>query len=209
MALTKAQVREILSAAGVDGEHMSDAVEKIIDGHVASVNALREEIDTYKADAGKLADVQKELDAARAELSQSKTDKWEVKYKAMKEDFEAYKAEQAQKDARAAKESAYRALLKQAGVSEKRIEAVLRVSDVSGVEFDDKGEIQNAKDRLKAIKEEWADFIETTEVKGADTPNPPANTGGSTITKDQIMNIRDTEERQRAIAQNMDLFGIR
>lgn len=209
MALTKAQVREVLSAAGVDGEHMSDAVEKIIDGHVASVNALREEIDTYKADAGKLADVQKELDAARAELSQSKTDKWEVKYKAIKEDFEAYKAEQAQKDARAARESAYRALLKQAGVSEKRIEAVLRVSDVNGVELDGKGEIQNAKDRLKAIKEEWADFIETTEVKGADTPNPPANTGGSTITKDQIMNIRDTEERQRAIAQNMDLFGIR
>ena len=89
MALTKAQVREILSAAGVDSEHMGEAVEKIIDGHVASVNALREEIDTLKADAGKLADVQKELDTAKAELSKSKDDKWEVKYKAVKEDFEA------------------------------------------------------------------------------------------------------------------------
>lgn len=111
MALTKAQVREILSAAGVDSEHMGDAVEKIIDGHIASVNALREEIDRYKADAGKLAEVQKELDAAQAELSESKKDKWEVKYKAIKEDFEGFKAEQAKKESHMAKEAAYRALL--------------------------------------------------------------------------------------------------
>ena len=32
MALTKAQVREILSAAGVTSENMSDAVDKIIGG---------------------------------------------------------------------------------------------------------------------------------------------------------------------------------
>ena len=208
MALTKAQVREILSAAGVDSEHMSDAVEKIVDGHVASVNALREEIDALKADAGKLAEVQKELDAAKTELSKSQNDKWEVKYKAMKEDFETYKAEQSKKESRTAKETAYRALLKQAGVSEKRIEAVLKVSDVDSVELNDKGEIADARDRLKSIKGEWADFIETTEVKGAVTPNPPANTGGHTMTVEEIDKIKDVGERQKAMLEHADLFGI-
>lgn len=209
MALTKAQVREILSAAGVDGEHMSDAVEKIIDGHLASVNALREDIETYKADAGKLAEVQKELDAANTALSASKNDKWEVKYKALKEDFDAYKAEQVQKETHSAKETAYRALLKAAGISEKRIEAVLKVSDVDGVELTDKGEIKGADKLSASIKEEWADFIETTEVKGADTPTPPANTGGHTMTIEEIDKITDTEARQNAMAQNLELFGIK
>ena len=208
MALTKAQVREILSAAGVDSEHMGDAVEKIINGHVASVNALREEIDTLKADAGKLADVQKELDTAKAELSKSKDNKWEVKYKAVKEDFEAYKAEQSKKESRTAKETAYRALLKQAGVSDKRVESVLKVSDVDSVELTDKGEIKGAEKLSASIKEEWADFIETTEVRGAVTPNPPANIGGHTKTKEEIMNIKDTGERQKAMLENPDLFGI-
>lgn len=208
MALTKAQVREILSAAGVDSEHMGEAVEKIIDGHVASVNALREEIDTLKADAGKLADVQKELDTAKAELSKSKDDKWEVKYKAVKEDFEAYKAERTKKDAHAAKEAAYRALLKQAGVSDKRVESVLKVSDVDSVELTDKGEIKGAEKLSASIKEEWADFIETTEVRGAVTPTPPANTGGHTMTVEEIDKITDTEARQKAMFEHSDLFGI-
>lgn len=212
MALTKAQVREILSAAGVDSEHMGDAVEKIIDGHIASVNALREEIDTYKADAGKLAEVQKELDAAQAELSESKKDKWEVKYKAIKEDFEGFKAEQAKKESHLAKEAAYRALLKTAGVSERRIETVLKVSDVDGVELTDKGEIKGSDKLAASIKEEWADFIETTEVKGADTPNPLINTGGA-MTRSDIFKtdgkgryVMDATDRQRAIAENIGLF---
>lgn len=208
MALTKAQVREILSAAGVDSEHMSDAVEKIIDGHVASVNALREEIDTYKAEAEKLPALQKELETAQSELSASKNDKWEVKYKAVKEDFENYKAEQAKKESRAARETAYRALLKAAGVSDKHIGSILKVSDVDGVELTDKGEIKGADKLSASIKEEWADFIETTEVKGASTANPPANMGGHSMTVAEIDQITDTEARQKAMYEHSELFGI-
>lgn len=129
-------------------------------------------------------------------------------YKDLKKQFEDYQAEQAQKETRAAKETAYRALLKAAGVSEKRMDAVLRVSDVDGVELTDKGAIKGADKLTAAIQAEWADFIETTEVQGAVTANPPANMGGSTRTKEEIMSIQDTEERQRAMAENPGLFGI-
>ena len=38
------------------------------------------------------------------------------------------------------------------------------------------------------------------------TPTPPAGAGTTRMTKDDIMKIQDSSERQAAIAQNMDLF---
>ena len=73
MALTKTQLKEILSSAGVSAENAEVAIGKIMDGHIASVNALREErdelkkdVDEYKAKAQKLEGVQKELSELKA-----------------------------------------------------------------------------------------------------------------------------------------------
>ena len=63
MALTKVKVREILSTAGVDADHMSEAVNAIIDGHVASIDALREENGNLKAE---LKTAKKKTDDAQA-----------------------------------------------------------------------------------------------------------------------------------------------
>ena len=60
----------------------------------------------------------------------------------------------------------------------------------------------------KDASEEWADFITTTTQKGADTTTPPANTGGGKMTKEEIFKIKDASERQKAIADNHELFGF-
>lgn len=62
MALTNEQVREILSAAGVDEDHMKSAQEKIISGHLESVNALRLDVEKYRRDAEKLPGAMNELE---------------------------------------------------------------------------------------------------------------------------------------------------
>ena len=62
MALTKTQLTEKLSEAGIENERIPELVSWIMNGHITSINALREERDNYKADAEKLAEVQKELD---------------------------------------------------------------------------------------------------------------------------------------------------
>ena len=159
----------------------------------------------YKAKLDEIDELQGKLQTA--EDSVTTAEKWKVKYEAAKQDLATFKADQDKKDTRAAKETAYRALLKAAGVSEKRIEAVLKVSDVDGVELTDKGEIKGADKLTASIKDEWADFIETTGVQGARTPHPPANTGGSTMTKEPIMDSNDIGERPRAIAEHHELFG--
>ena len=206
MALT----RKSLKAMGLTDEQ----VDSIIEMHTETVDGLKADVERYKADAKALPGVQKQLEQAQADLEAGKKDSYKVKYEAIKEEFEGFKNEQTKKESRAAKEKAYRELLKAAGISEKRIDAVLKVSDVDGVELDDKGAIKGADKLTEAVKSEWADFIVSTTQKGADTPHPPANTGGS-MTRADIYKKDDkghyvlsTAARQKAIAENHEQFGL-
>ena len=198
MALT----RRALKAMGIDEEK----IDEIISMHSETVDGLKADVAKYKADAEALPEVQKQLEKAQADLEAGKKDSWKVKYEAIKEEFEGYKTEQTKKESHAAKEKAYRALLQEAGVSEKRLESVLKVSDVDSVELDDKGAIKGADKLTESIKSEWADFITTTETRGASTSNPPANSG-TKLTKDEIFKIKDPVQRQNAIAENIGLFN--
>ena len=203
MALTKAQVREILSAAGVDSEHMSDAVTKIIDGHTDSISALRDEISdlkeknaTFKADAEKLPDVQSELAELKAQVSKSGD------YNKLKEEFDSYKADVEAERTKAAKSAAYTEILKDAGItSDKAIAKVLKYTNFDSIELDDKGKVKDAKEQMKAVKEEWGELVSETRTAGAETPHPPVNGSGSGKTKEEIMQIKDTTERQKALRE--------
>ena len=198
MALT----RRLLKGMGLTDEQM----DTIIEAHTDTVDGLKADLAKYKTDAEALPEVQKQLEKAQADLEAGKKDSYKVKYEALKEEFEGYKTEQTKKESHAAKEKAYRALLQEAGVSEKRLESVLKVSDVDSVELDEKGAIKGADKLTESIKSEWADFITTTETRGANTSNPPAN-GGTKLTKDEIFKIKDPVQRQNAIAENISLFN--
>lgn len=194
--------RKFLSALGIE----ADKVDEIIIAHTEVTDALKQERDGYKADAEKLAAVQTELDQLKATTDGKNT--WKVKYDALKEDFDQYKQEQTAKETQASKENAYKALLEDAGVSPKRIAAILKVTDLDGIELDDSGKVKDAEKVTASIKEEWADFIQTTQTNGAKTATPPSSTGKTSKTKDEIMAIKDPSERQRAIAENHELFGF-
>ena len=53
--------------------------------------------------------------------------------------------------------------------------------------------------------EDYAKTVKAEALKK--TPRPPAGDGNNTMTKEDIMKIRDSSERQAAIAANMELFG--
>lgn len=197
--------RRALKAMGIDEEK----IDEIISMHSETVDGLKADVAKYKADAEALPEVQKQLEKAQADLEAGKKDSWKVKYEAIKEEFEGYKTEQTKKESHAAKEKAYRALLQEAGVSEKRLESVLKVSDVDSVELDDNGAIKGADKITESIKSEWADFITTTETRGAQTSNPPANNNGGTMTKADIYKkdehgryMLSATERQKALMDN-------
>ena len=210
MALTNANLKEILSKAGVDSDHMKEAVNEIIEGHTTSIEALREERDSYKEEAKKVASLTEQLEKVKKDLkdaqSEDSENKYKTKYEMLKEEYKEYKKEIEAKATTEVKTKAYKALLKEAGISDKRIEAVMKVSDVESIELDDDGNAVGKDELIKGIKEEWSDFIQDANVQGVKTENPPSNTGGNTLTREDIMKIKDTSERQKAIKENIELF---
>ena len=200
MALT----RKMLSAMGIE----EDKQDEIINAHTETVNALKSEIDNYKADAGKLSQAQKELGELKESMKNGDKSPYKVKYEAkveelenLQKEFDNYKSGVEAKETTAKKQKAYKELLKETGVSEKRIGSIIKITDIDKLEFDKEGNLKNKDKLVEDIKSEWSDFIGTVSEQGAKTPNPPENKGGSVMSKADIMNIKDTKERQDAWAE--------
>ena len=183
MALSKAKVREILSAAGVDSEHMSTAVDAIIDGNVASIEALREDVAKYKADAEKLEAVQKELD----ELKANKGDDYKAKYEAEKKAFADYKADQTAKETKTAKEKAARAYLEGKSITGDNLDiAMMAVSGlIDGLDLDGEN-IKDTKSLDDLVSGKLARLVVTQKEKGANPANPQQNHSGALKTREEI-----------------------
>lgn len=192
MALT----RKMLKAMGIEDEK----IDQIIDAHTETVDGLK----AYKADAEKLADVEKELETLKAKGDGG----LKQKYDDLKAEYEKYKAEVENAKALEAKKTAYKELIKDAGLSEKGSEKALKYADWEKIELDSDGKIKDAKDHLKDLKEEWAEYVVKEGEKGAETATPPEN-NGSKMTKEEILKIKDTTARQRAMVENHELFGIK
>lgn len=191
--------RKFLSSLGID----DDKVDTIITAHTEVTDALKEERDKYKADAEKLPDVQKELNKAL----EKGDDTYKEKYDDLVKEFNEYKDTITAEKLQQKKAEAYKSVLKEVGVADKRIGTVLKVdADVIGnLDIDDNGKIKDAEEVKKRAKESWADFIVTEETVGTNTPTPPTNNGGG-MSKEDIMKIKDTSARQKAIAENLSVF---
>lgn len=179
-----------------------EQIDTIIEAHTETVEALKEERDKYKADADKLPTVMNELETLKSDGGG-----YEQKYNDLKKEFDSYKSEQNALAEKTAKETAYKEMLKNAGVSEKRIASIMRVTNLADIKVDKDGKLKDYEKLVDSVKSEWSDFIETKTEKGADVKNPPEGSG-TKMTKDEIMKIKDTTERQRAIAENHELFGF-
>ncbi len=168
MALSKA----LLKGMGLTEEQIT----AIIDGHMDSVKALQDEVKDAKQ---KTEDVQKELDTLREQGDGG----WKEKYEKEHSDFEAYKQAQEEAKSYAAKEKAYKAQLKEAGVTESLIDLIVKADadKVKGIELDDSGNIKDAKKLLDSFKETYKNYITDKGVKGEDVNNPPAGGKGTSF----------------------------
>ena len=186
--------RKFLAALGIEAEK----IDEIINAHSETVEALKEERDQFKEKAEKFDKAQTDLEAANKKVEElSKDDAYKIKYEALKEDFDEYKKSVDTEKINNNKTAAYKNLLKEIGISEKRIDAVAKLADLDKIKLDKDGKIEGSGDLKKSLTEEWSDFIVKEGKEGADTSTPPAS-GGVVKTKEDIMKIQDTQERQKA-----------
>ena len=193
--------RKSLAAMGIEAEK----IDQIIEMHTETVNGLKDELATakeeakqFKSDANKLASVQQELDELKENAN--KPDPYKQKYDDLKAEYDSYKQEQENKSVKEKKIALYKDLLREAKVSEKRIDAVIRLTDFDKVELDEEGKaIKDVETHKTKIAEEWSDYIVTEQEQGSNTPKPPANNGG-------VVNP-PSEAAQRALQYRNNLYG--
>ena len=190
MAFTRATLRNLAKESGVElPKEFEDA---LISEHTTARDAYAEE-------------------QVKAELAKQPTEKaGNVKdseeYKTLKKSFDDYKAEVAAKETKAAKEAAYRAILKDANLSEKGIEKAIKYAEWDKVELEADGKLKGASDHIKAVKEEWAEYVTTTTTTGAKTSTPPANNGNSGVTKEDFQKM-SYKDRLQIYNENPDLYN--
>ena len=187
MSFTRKELKKIFTDADI--EVPKDVLTQICDLHTSTNDDLVEE---HKKEIEKLKGDGEET------VKKSEYDKINKELETLKESI-------ATKETRQAKESALQKMYKALGVPDNMIKLAIKSSDIDSVELDADGKIKDeAKLKEQAIAD-WGSVIEHKDEKGANTPNPPANPPAKK-TKEEIMAIKDTSERQKEIAKNLDLF---
>lgn len=194
-----ALTRKMLQAMDIPAEK----IDEIISAHTETISAIKEERDSFKESAEKLPGVEKALEKANADLEALKAGDWEKKFTDIKAEYESYKTDTETKAVKAAKEAAYKQLLLDAGISDKRIASIMRVSDVDGMKLDKDGKLEEAEKLTENIKTEWADFIATEGKKGAETPAPPAG-DGETKTPSVAKQLAEAYQREHYGSANFN-----
>lgn len=163
MALT----RNMLKGMGLTDEQVG----AIIEEHANTVDGLKADRDKYKTEAEKVAGLEKKIKELESDTS---GEEWEKKYNSEHEAFEKYKGEIEVEKKNNAVKAAYKKLLSSNKVGEKHIDSILRVTDISKMKLDKDGNLENADKLSESIKSDWSGFITSTETKGSNVENPPA-----------------------------------
>ena len=191
--------RKSLKAMGLTDEQ----VDSIIEMHTETVDGLKDKLKAAEAKAADYDDVVKERDA----LKENSGEDLKKKLADLKKEYADYKKDVESKATMEAKQKAVRAYLESKGITGANLEIAMRgvKDEINAAEVDgDKLKNTAALDAL--IGGDVKSLIVTQSKQGVPAANPPKN-GGAKPTRDEIMAIKDPGERQRAIAQNLELFG--
>ena len=178
--------RKLLKGMGLTDEQ----VDTIIEAHTDTVDGLKEQVKTYKADAEKLPNVQKELDDLKAAGDGGFKEKFEKEHS----DFENFKKTIQEKETKAAKESAAKAFFESKGITGNSLEIAMRGSSAEIAALDLDGEKIKDSSALDAlVNGTFKSLVSTTTTKGANIPNPPVTTPNKAYSADDIRKMSPAE----------------
>ena len=156
--------RNFLKALGLTDEQVGTIIEE----HTNVTDALKAQRDKFENDAKALKVEADKVPGLQKQLSEA-------------QGGEDYKAKIA-KDAETAKiKDAYRQLLIDEKISDKRLDVVIRATDFSNMKLGKDGKLEGVDDLKKQIGDEWSDFKVSTKERKQTVPTPPDhdNSGGT------------------------------
>lgn len=191
MALT----RKMLEAMGVDEK----AIDQIIDAHIEVVNGLKDKLKTAEENAGKYADAVKELEDL-------KKGDYKARYEKEHKEYEDYKKSVTAKETKAAKEAAVKAYFEGKNITGKNLEIAIRGSrdEIEALELDSNNNIKDTKSLDALVAGTFAGLVVSQQKQGAPKTTPPGGGTPGALTRQDIMKIKDTTERQKAWAEYLE-----
>ena len=196
--------RKALKAMGLT----DDQVESLIELHTESTDAIKAERDKYKEQAEKLPDVQEQLNKANSELEAAKKDDYKGKYESEKAAHDKLKSDIQTKEATEKRLKSFKEEAKKRGYSENAVSRFLdskSYDPIEKIKYDDEGNASNYDDVFKELDSKFTDYAVKTGTLRHTPVTPPVG-GKVTRSKEEIMSITDTSARQKAIAENLNLF---
>ena len=170
--------RNFLKALGLTDEQVGTIIEE----HTNVTDALKAQRDKFENDAKALKVEADKVPGLQQQLNEAQGgEDYKAKYDKEHQDFEDYKAKIA-KDAEIAKiKDAYRQLLIDEKISDKRLDVVIRATDFSNMKLGKDGKLEGVDDLKKQIGDEWSDFKVSTTERKQKVPTPPDhdNSGGT------------------------------
>lgn len=191
---------------GDDGNIPGDAITKAASAISSAVGRAFVDKTRYNAKLEEIETLKTEKQTAEDKLTAA--EKWQEKYKTEHDAFEKFKADTDAKNRLSEIKTAYKKLLTDAGIDPKRHDTIIRATTFDSMKLDADGKLENSDDLKKSIESEWADFKVTNTTTGAKVDTPPTHGNPAKKTKEEIIAIKDTAERQRAIAENHEMFGF-
>jgi hypothetical protein len=172
---------------------LTDEQEKaIMEEHINVTDALKAQRDKAQNDVKEL---QTKVDAIPGLETQIKDLKSGVDYKAKYDEehkaFEDYKNQIAAEAELAKVKAAYRKLLVDEKINEKRVDSVLKLTDFSEMKLDKEGNLENLDALKDNIGKEWGEFKVVTKERKQTVATPPGNGnqgGGESRARDLYLN---------------------
>lgn len=207
MALTRKQLKAL--------NLTEEQIDTIIDLHTEVTDAFKGQITDYQAKVKELEEAQgankgkdEKIDELTKALEAAKNEKSELE-KANKT-LEEFKTKTEAATVKAAKEKAARAYYKSKNIKDDNIGLAVGYSRsvIDALEVDESGAIKDTTALDDLISGELSKLVTKSKTVGVQTATPPTSGGKPSKTREEIEKITDTAERQKAIAENPELFGI-
>ena len=178
--------RKLLKGMGLTDEQ----VDTIIEAHTETVDGLKADVSRYKADAGKLAGVQKELD----DLKAAGDGGYKAKYEKEHSDFEAFKSNITAKETKAAKEKAVRAFFESKNITGANLDLAMRGcgEEMAALELDG-DKIKDTKGLDALLSGAYKGLVSTMQQQGANPANPPAGAPAKRYTTEELRSMSAAE----------------
>ena len=164
--------RNWLKTMGLTDEQVSSIMEE----HTSVTDALKSQRDKAQTDADGLRKKADQVEGLEKQIKDLKSgEDFKAKYDSEHQAFEDYKKQIAAEAEMKNIKAAYRQLLLDERINEKRVDSVLKLTDFSGMKLGEDGKLANVDALKENIGKEWGEFKVQTRERKQTVPTPPVS----------------------------------